>query len=258
MTRRRRRVRFLAPALIAVLVAGGCGGRADDRGDASPRTIRVLAASSLTEAFTVLARRFEATNQGVEVSLSFGGSSSLVTQVREGAPADVLATADESTMAVAVDGGLVGPPTKVATNRLTIVVEPGNPKGVTALADLARPDLLVVLCAPVVPCGRYAGLALTSAGVTVSPRSLEENVKGVVAKVALGEADAGIAYETDARAATGKVEGIAFAGRDDAALAAVAQAAVVRDAAAPDLARAYLELLTSAEGRKTFVALGFR
>jgi molybdate transport system substrate-binding protein len=244
-------------ALAAALATAACsGGSANGAG--SDQTVRVYAASSLTEAFTALARSFEDAHPGVRVALTFGASSSLVTQVEEGAPADVLATADGDTMEEAVAAGAAEGPTAVARNRLTILVEPGNPRRVRALADLADPDLTLVLCAVEVPCGRLAAAALEGAGVDATPRSLEENVKGVVAKVILGEADAGLVYETDARAVAGRADAVAFAGADDPSLQATATAAVVASSARRPLARSWIRFVTSATGRKTLTSLGFR
>lgn len=147
----------------------------------------MFAAASLTDAFTALG--------GAELVL--GGSSSLATQLREGAPADVFASADEGTMQGLVDYGIVEAPVPFARNRLAIAVEPGNPRGITGLADLARGDLVVVLCDPSVPAGAYAREALARAGVEVRPSSLELDVKAALAKVTTGEADAALVYATD-------------------------------------------------------------
>ena len=185
--------------VLAVLaLAGAACGAADP-----PGTLTVLAAASLTEAFGELGRTFEAGRPGERVAFTFAASSTLARQVVEGSPGDVLATADEATMAPVVDAGrTAGPPVVFARNRLAVAVAPGNPERVTGLADLARPGLTVVLCAPEVPCGRAAAQALDRAGVAgVRPASLEENVKAVASRVALGEADAGLVYATDVRAA---------------------------------------------------------
>lgn len=203
--------RLLVVTLLLVTTA--CGSSDDEPAapaDATPTTVRVLAAASLTEAFGVLIEAFEEVNEGVDVQVSFGGSPALVTQVAEGAPADVLATADEASMGRAVDAGDVARPAVFARNRLTVVVEPGNPLGITAVRDLARDDVLLVACAAAVPCGALATRVLEAAAVTVTPRSLEENVKAVLAKVTLGEADAGLVYETDARAAGTDVESLSI------------------------------------------------
>jgi molybdate transport system substrate-binding protein len=134
-----------------------------------------------------------------------------------------------------------------AANRLAIVVQPGNPKGITGLSGLARPGLVVVLCAPAVPCGAYAQQALSKAGVTVSPRSQEQDVKGVVTKVSLGEADAGIAYITDVSAAGAGVQGVDIP--DAQNVLASYPIAVVKGGPNRAAARAFVDLVLSADGQ---------
>lgn len=185
-------------ALVAgVLLLAACGGL----GATSQPPAKVFAAASLSEAFKAL---------GLNASYNFAGSPTLVEQLAGGAQADVLATADQSNMQKAVAAGVVKTTPQVfASNRLAIVVQAGNPKHITSLTDLTRPGLLVVLCAPNVPCGAYATQAFAKAGVSgVKPASLETDVKSVVSKVALGEADAGIVYATDVKAGGPKVTGV--------------------------------------------------
>jgi molybdate transport system substrate-binding protein len=238
----------VAAALVLVLGGAGCG----DEGGGT--TLRVLAAASLTDAFTDLARTFEREHPGVSVSLGFAGSSALVQQIADGAPADVVATADEHTMrALADQRTLAGAPVVVARNRLAIAVEPGNPQRITDLADLGRPGLVVVLCAPEVPCGRLAAAALATAGVTVVPSSLEENVRAVVARVSLGEADAGIVYATDVRAAGSRVEGVAI----DVGTEAVYPMAVLAGSRRPSEAKQWLDLVGSDVGQRVLARHGF-
>jgi molybdate transport system substrate-binding protein len=157
----------------------------------------VFAAASLTNVFAAEAAAF-AQRSGQRVTFSFAGSQALVAQVRQGAPADVVATADLPTMAKLPGGSAAR---VFARNRLVIVTARGNPKHVSGLADLARSDLVVVLAARAVPAGHYAAEALASAGVTVHAKSLEDNVRGVLTKVQLGEADAGVVYASDAKSA---------------------------------------------------------
>lgn len=183
----------LALALLVTLTA--CGG--GDPGTTEREPLVVLAAASLTSTFNELETRYEAEHPGVDVQLSFAGSQVLVSQVREGAPADVLVTADEATLQSV--STLVGTPTVVARNQLAIVTVAGNPRGITTLSDLARPGTKVVLAGPKVPVGKAARAALLAAGVTVRPVSEEPDVKAVVARVRMKEADAGIAYVTDIR-----------------------------------------------------------
>lgn len=187
--------RTAAAALLVLAV--GCSGGTPAR---SERTVTVFAASSLQQAFTTAAKGYEAGHAGVKVVLSFAGSQSLVAQVRQGAPADVLATADPAALEQVRDR-LRGAPVVFAHNQLALVTARGNPLGLRTLQDLARPGLRVVLAGPTVPVGKAAAGALAKAGVTVRPVSLEDAASGVVTKVRLGEADAGIAYVTDLRGA---------------------------------------------------------
>ena len=177
--------------LLLVLLLTGCSVHAT-----SSTKVTVFAAASLTKAFTEEATTYEKTHPGTDVVLSFAGSQSLVAQVQQGAPADVLATADQATMA-AVAGALQQPAAVFAHNQLAIVTAAGNPLHLATLQDLARKELKVVLAGPTVPVGKAAARALAAAGVHLTPVSLEDAVTGVVGKVRLGEADAGIAYVTD-------------------------------------------------------------
>lgn len=188
---------WAAAALMAAVVAG-CSG-SDDSG----RTLVVFAASSLTDVFDGIAADFEAAHPDIDVVMNYGASSSLVAQLADGAPADVIATADLDTMARArVLVTFAADPVVFAENSLVIAVEAGNPLGVSDLADLANVPI-VVLAAPEVPAGAYASEILDRAGVTVSVASYEPNVRSVVGKVALGEADAGLVYRTDIRPGSG-------------------------------------------------------
>jgi molybdate transport system substrate-binding protein len=183
-----------------VAFGAGCGGGSG--GGSGNGHLTVFAAASLTDAFTDLGEQFEA-KTGTSVTFSFAGSQELVTQVHQGAPADVLATADTASMDGVTDD-LAGPPRVFAHNTLVIVVAAGNPAHVRGPADL--PDVDVVLADPSVPAGKYAAQALRAAGVTVRPRSLELDVRSVLTKVTLGEADAGVVYATDAESAGDDVD----------------------------------------------------
>jgi molybdate transport system substrate-binding protein len=190
-------VRIGAVALAAALVAG-CGG-----GRASGGQLTVGVASSLVEVIDAVA----AEHRDAEFQFSVAGSQILVAQVREGAPLDVVITADARTVQnLEALGLLAGPPARFAGNRLAMAVRPGNPLGISALEDLADPDLILVLASPEVPAGAYAEQLFTTAGIDVVPDSLEPSVRAVLAKVELGEADAGIVYVTDLAAAA--VEGV--------------------------------------------------
>lgn len=251
---RREGVRRGGAALVLLLVAA-CGGGRGAPGAGVRGTVTVLAAASLQEAFTELGRRFEDQHAGTTVRFSFDASSTLARQVEAGAPADVVATADEPSMAPVAEAGFVSPPAVFAHNRLAVVVARGNPRGVAALADLGRAGLDVVLCAPEVPCGRLAREVLDRAGVALQPRSLEPNVKGVVSKVTLGEADAGIVYATDIRAAGDKAEGVEIPAAQN--VVARCPVAIVKAAPNPRTADRFVELVRSEEGRGVLAAAGF-
>jgi molybdate transport system substrate-binding protein len=200
-----RVLRVVLVALLAVFVATACGGSGKP---AKRTTITVFAAASLTDAFTVEASAYEK-QSGVHVRLSFAGSQDLVAQLNQGAPADAVATADTATLGK-LTVHLAGASRVFARNRLVIVTAAGNPKHLRGAADLARRNLVVVLAAPTVPAGKYAAQALHAAHITVHARSLEDNVRGVLTKVELGEADAGIVYATDAKSAGAKVSTVAL------------------------------------------------
>lgn len=217
----------------------------------------MFAAASLTEAFTEMGGKFEEAHPGVEVTFNFAGTSSLVEQIDQGAPADVLASADEADMAKAVSAGDAADPTPIARNRLAILVENGNPLGIERLADLAEPGVVVVLCAPEVPCGRYAAAALAKADVVVEPASLEENVKAVASKVTLGEADAGIVYRSDVRALAGTAEGVPIDIAADPDLEAVYPMARTSGSRNPIAASAWIDFVRSREGRAVLTRYGF-
>lgn len=204
-------IRWLRRLLVAAVVVGAaaCGAQGSPAKPGGPGTITVFAAASLTESFTEIGAAFEAGYPGAEVRFNFASSADLVNQINEGAPVDVFASADQATMARVATAGNPAPAV-FATNRLEILVAAGNPAGVTGLGDLADPDLVVVTASPGVPIGRYAAEVLAKAGVTVTPKSLEANVKAIVNKVVLGEADAGIVYATDVIAAGARAEGVSI------------------------------------------------
>jgi molybdate transport system substrate-binding protein len=252
----RTRTRLAAALAVAPLLLAACGGDGDSGGSSgavSPAEIKVFAATSLTAAFGRLAERFTAASGGTEVTFNFAGSQALATQIRQGAPADVFASADTANMEKVRD--LVGTPDSFASNLLQIVVEKGNPKGVTGLDDLARGDLKVVLAAEEVPAGKYAGQVLDRAGVRVRPVSREDNVKAVVTKVALGEADAGIVYVTDVTAGGDRIEGVAIPAAQN--VVATYPIATVKASGNQDRAQAFVDVVRSAEGQGILQDFGF-
>jgi molybdate transport system substrate-binding protein len=246
------------PAIVLVvlllvtlpLAATGC---ATSSARSSPTQITVFAAASLTAAFTKLGEQFDAAHPGMKVVFNFAGSQDLVAQLEQGAPADVLATADIATMDEVAE--LVERPRTFAHNRLEIVVATDDPKHITGLVDLADPDLKVVLAAPEVPAGKYAEQILDTAHVCVKPVSLEENVKGVVTKVSLGEADAGIVYVTDVTAANGDVDGVTIP--DGQNVIASYPLAAVKTTEHRQEARSFVDMVLSAQGQETMASFGF-
>ena len=219
--------------------------------------ITVFAAASLTAGFTKVGEAFMIKNPDAKVTFNFAASSDLVTQIANGAPADIFASADVSNMTKLTDAGNNGStPIVFATNLAEIIVGPGNPKGITGVADLAKPDLTVVLCAPAVPCGKYAAKIFENAGVSITPKSLEQNVKAVVTKVTLGEADAGIVYVTDVTAAGAKAQGIEIPANVN--VIAKYPIAVTKGTKNSAGAQAFIDFVTSDAGQKILASFGFR
>jgi len=243
------------PLLVAVaLTATACGGTTQPAGAVSG-SVTVLAAASLSSAFKDLGGQFEKDHSSVKVDLSFGGSSSLVAQVKQGAPGDIFASADQPNMQALQEASLVGTAQVFARNRLEIVVGAGNPKGIASLGDLARPGLIVVLCAPSVPCGRYTLQAFTKAGQTVKPASQETDVKAVVSKVSLGEADAGVVYVTDVKAGGSKVQGVDIP--DAQNVVARYPIALLTESKNGSAAKAFIEFVLSPQGQGILQRYGF-
>ncbi|NUP73093.1 MAG: molybdate ABC transporter substrate-binding protein [Sinomonas sp.] len=218
-------------------------------------SLKVFAAASLKATFTDVARQFEAAHSGAKVDLSFGGSSDLVAQIQNGAPADVFASADEANMAKATNGGLVaGEPQVFATNVLEIAVPKGNPAGIHSLQDLAGQGVRLVLCAQQVPCGSASRKAAQAAGVTLKPVSEEQSVTDVLGKVISGDADAGLVYVTDVKGAGAKVEGVAFP-ESSAAVNRYPIAALKQSKNA--LAQEFVDFVRGQQARKVLGDAGF-
>ena len=216
----------------------------------------VFAGSSLTDAFNRAGAEFIKTNPRVGFSFNFGSSSTLATQITNGAPADVFASADETNMQKVVDANLAdGPPIPFAGNRLEIAVAAGNPKKIASLTDLARPDVVLVLAAPTVPAGKYALEALSKAGVTAKPVSQEVDVRAVLNKVNLGEADAGVVYVTDVKSAGGRVTGVEIPTQYQ--VVARYPIAVVKDSKNAALAHRFVDYLVSPAGQSVLAEFGF-
>src|SRR4051812_33292282 len=189
------RIRGLAlVALAAVFLSGCSGSAADDEAAASSSstgtpgklsgTLTVFAAASLTDVFTALGDQLEKANPRLDVQFNFAGSSALATQITQGAPADVFASANEAQMKVVTDAGLqAADPTVFTENVLEIAVPKGNPGHATGLADFARPDLALAICAPEGPCGAAAQKVFQATGITAVPDTEEEDVKAALTKV---------------------------------------------------------------------------
>lgn len=237
---------------------------------AAPASLTVMAAASLTESFTELGTMFEAQYPGVKVSFNFAGSQTLAEQLNQGAPADIFASASKKYMDAAVTAGRVAAdaPQVFVENRLVVIFPKDNPGKLAALTDLANPGLKLVLAAESVPVGQYSltFLEKTSADAAFSPQykdqvlknvvSYEDNVKGVVTKITLGEADAGIVYVTDfTGSAAEKVATLAIP--DTLNTIATYPIAPVADSKQPDLARAFVDLVLSAEGQQVMAKYGF-
>jgi molybdate transport system substrate-binding protein len=217
-------------------------------------SLTVFAAASLQPAFDKIGARLVETSN-VKTTFSYAGTQTLTSQLTQGAEADVFASADAAHMTTLETAGLLNGPAKIfAHNWLEIVVAKGNPKGISGLADLARPGLVVVLADPSVPAGKYAQQALSKAHVTVHPASLELQVTGVLTKVQLGEADAGIVYASDIFTSTG-VEGVPIAVNQN--VLADYPIAALKSSAHPAGARAFIDLVLSPEGQGMLKAAGF-
>jgi len=270
---RRRTGRAAATAAAAALALAGCGGgttsstgagsaaesSASSSGPsaaAAPGTLTVLAAASLTEAFTTLGKQFEAAHPGTTVRFSFGPSSGLAEQIAQGAPADVFASASTASMHDVVDSGDAAKPTAFASNSMEIAVPPANPAGITGVADLARSGVKVALCQPEVPCGSTAQQVFDNASVTVHPVTLEEDVKATLTKVQLDEVDAGVVYVTDVRAAGSKVKGIPIPAQLNASTAYPIAALTASTHATQ--AQSFVAFVLSAHGQSVLTRAGFR
>ena len=217
--------------------------------------VTVLAAASLKEAFSMLGRQFEAKHAGATVLFSFAASSDLATQITQGAPADVFASASTTNMDQVVTAGDAGNPTIFVKNVMEIVVPPGNPGKVERLQDLAAPKVKLALCQPQVPCGATAAQVFRNAGIAVEPVTLEADVKATLTKVTLGEVDAGVVYVTDVRAAGAKVKGIEIPADVNASTSyPIAPLTKAKNATG---ARAFVDYVLSPAGQQVLAADGF-
>lgn len=252
--------RALAALVATAALLAGCGpaesGAQPAAGGKLSGDVVVFAASSLRESFTAIGEEFEAAHPGTKVTFNFGASSTLAQNITQGAPADVFAAASPATMkTVTAAGEMDGEPVTFVRNRLQIAVPAGNPAKVAGLADFAKADLKIALCAKQVPCGAAAEKAFAAAGVTPEPDTFEQDVKATLSKVTLGEVDAALVYRTDVRAAGGKVKGIDFPEAEEAINDY--PIVVLKDAPNPDAAPEFLQFVRSERGRDALKAAGF-
>ena len=255
--------RAAAVCALGALVLTGCSGQtgggdaASSAGSGSPeKTLRVSAAASLTQSFDTLAEDFEKDHPGVDVDVNYGGSSGLIQQLTEGAPADVFASADEKNMKKLTDAGLAkGEPQVFATNVLTLVVPQSNPAGIESFQDVVDKNVKLVTCAPEVPCGAATQKVEKANGAALKPVSQENAVTDVLGKVTSGQADAGIVYVTDAKSAGDRVKTLEIP-RADQAVNTYPVVALDK-AENPDLAREFVNLVTGDRGQKVLKDAGF-
>jgi len=249
-------MRRFAVAVVAIAIAALGAWPAHAGGKKPSGAITVFAAASLTESFGAMSKQFHKEYADVDGTLNYDSSSNLATQINQGAPADVFASADADNLQKTIDAGAVTPPPVVFTkNRLEIAVEKGNPKKIKGLADLQKSGLVVVLCADQVPCGKYAAEAFAKAGVAVSPASKEENAKATLSKVSIGEADASILYVTDVKASKDTTTGVKIP--DKVNVIATYPIGVVKESQNATAAKAWVQYVTSKEGQKTMRKFGF-
>jgi molybdate transport system substrate-binding protein len=262
---RRRRVLLPLVAVLALTLAGcGSSGGATAGGSGSPGsghtfsgTLTVFAAASLTDVFNDLGKQLEKDRPGLQVKFNFAGSDALAAQIKQGAPADVFASANTAQMKVVTDAGLQAADPKTFTeNVLEIAVPKGNPGHVRGIKDFQNESLTLAVCAPSVPCGAAAQKVFQAAGVNAKPDTQETDVKAALTKVQLGEVDAALVYTTDVKSAGDKVEGIPFPETEKA----VNQYPIVVLKAAPDpaAAQAFVDLVSSATGQQALKNAGFR
>ena len=265
-----RRFALTIVALAAIAVAGcssssssstapGSGSSstpaASSTSAAQTGTLTVFAASSLKEAFTQLGKQFEAAHPGDTVKFSFGASSTLATQITNGAPADVFASASTKNMDQVVTAGDASGPQNFAKNIMEVAIPPSNPGHVTSVTDLAKSPVKVALCQPAVPCGVVAAKVFKNAGITVKPVTLQPDVKSVLTQVGLGNVDAGVVYVTDVMAAGAKVKGVTIPANDEAST--LYPIATISNSKYQSIAQAFVAYVLSSAGQQVLTAAGF-
>jgi len=242
--------------VVSTAFLAACGSSGPSSSTSLSGTASVFAASSLTDSFKTLGAAFQTAHPGTTLQFNFAGTPTLVTQIEQGAAADVFASADTTNMdKLTADGFASGNSQVFAHNKLEIVVEAGNPKHITGLADLAKPGVIYITEAATVPAGKYALQSLASAGVKVTPKSLETDVKSVVSKIELGEADAGIVYVTDVKAAGSTVAGVPIP--DSVNVIATYPIVAIKGTPNLDVADTFIAYVLSADGQAMLQSFGF-
>ena len=263
-----RRFALTMAALVGLAVAGCSSSTTSSTSSASSSpaaaasssaattgTITVFAAASLTGTFTELGKQFKAAHQGDTVKFSFGASSTLATQITDGAPADVFASAAPKNMETVVSAGDASNPQNFAKNTAEVAVPPSNPANVTSVNDLAKSSVKVALCQPQVPCGVVAAEVFKNVGITVKPVTLQPDVKSVLTQVELGNVDAGVVYVTDVKAAGSKVKGMTIpAGQNASTLYPIA---TISSSKEMSIAQAFVAYVLSPAGQQVLAAAGF-
>jgi molybdate transport system substrate-binding protein len=246
--------RALVAALAPIIFISACTSSSESQ---SQTTLEVYAASSLATPFAEAGVAFEKDHPGVKVQFNLGASSDLARFVQEGAPADVFASADAANMDKIESQDLLDSPSVVfATNYLEIIVEKGNPLNISSLEDLSNPDLIYITTNPDVPIGKYTAEVLRKAGVVITPDSFESNVKGIMLKVASGEADAGIVYHSEVIASDGQVEGIKIPTEFN--IEAKYPVGIIKNSANKKLAQEFIDFLLSPKGQGLLTQYGFK
>lgn len=261
------RVRILGLIGAAALVVACSGSASPAAATGAPADLTVFGAASLRDALEAAATAWETANPGSTITLATDSSAALATQIAQGAPADVFLAADTTTPGRLVDGGLAdGPPIAFAGNELAIIVPRDNPAGIDGPADLAEPGVRIIAAGDEVPITTYATRIVANlaaldgypadfaAAYAANVVSREDNVRSVVAKIGLGEGDAGIVYATDA---VGAVDVATIDVPDGANVRASYAGIVIADSPAPDAARGFLAWLAGPDGQSTLARFGF-
>jgi len=264
----RQPLRVFSLLSLFLLLVAGCGSPSASNQTQASVTLNVFAASSLSEAFGEIAKQYQGSHPNTKIVYNFNGSQILVQQLTNGANADIFASADTANMNKAIDAKAVSNPQIFARNKLAVIIPTSNPGNITSLKDLARKGTKIVLAAPAVPAGKYSIQILDTmakspdygptfeSGVKANVVSQEDNVKAVVQKVQLGEADAGIVYRTDVTAAVAnQIKMIDIP--DNFNVVAGYPVAVTQKSAHPAEAQAFVEYLLSADGQATLVRFHF-